>query len=445
MRGRSVLVLLLVFGALLALVLRRGVNETDEHGEELLHVSKGHVKQIRVRTERDTLDLVRNDRGEWFLRQPVTDKADDHRVFSLLDFLAPLETKERVAGSRAQQIKYHLDRPLAVLELADGARVHQLAVGRKNTAFDAYYARVDGDSAKVGLIDAHLVENYLLAGSSSFQSHRVAEFRLEDVERVEVDHEDEHVILVRDDALDWIIVQPTRSRAHQASVNGLLRQLAGERMDAYVELEGRSPSSMGLDAPSVAIRVTLSNRRTFSLLVGGRAPAGDTFYATRDEDPRVFTIAAASREEFDVGLDELRVREILGFDPDAVRELGVVWGERTFRATREGVGQPWQVVDGVAPSSGAIETAVLLLARLEGREFFDDPAAAARLGLDPPAVVVEVAMADGKRHGLGLSRLEDEAFARWLPDGGPASIALEEFTRLLGLVAPSAGPSGASS
>lgn len=451
MKGRTVLLLLAVLVALLAywFVAERDRPDPDALEAERLVLTRVDIDRtvaVEIRAEGVATKLSRDSEGRWYLRAPVQDRADDHQVRALLAELSPLVAIERVEGTKAEEVTYRLDRPTVECVISrptgSGYEPVVLTVGRKNQAFDAYYAMVNGDRSRIGLIDPHVVENYLLRDPDGYRYRRVAEFRLDDVTRFGISHRGRRVFLQRNADREWVIVSPIRSYADQGTVNTLIQRFVAQRKDDFIDDPEPALASYGLESPALELRVELENGAQRALLIGAETPDGDAAYAMRPggESRRVFTIPLTSRDELDPTLFELRYRRFLLLRDVGVVEMTIATGEQTLEARV--VGGNWSDPDGRPLRKGtldALRTALVTLAA----EAFQDDADPASVGLDAPAITVEVTLADDAVQRLGLALHDGEAFARVLPDGPVARVARSEYDRLVRLVATATSSDGA--
>jgi len=447
-KGRTVLALLAVLAALLAyvLVVERGKPDPDAVEAERMVLTRVDVDRtvaVELRAGGRITKLSRDTEGRWFLRAPVEDRADDHQVRALLAELSPLVAIEQVEGSKAEQITYRLDRPTVecVVSRPSGSGFDPvtLTVGRKNPAFDAYYAMVNGDRSRIGLIDPHVVENYLLRDPDGYRYRRVAEFRLDDVARFGIAHDGRRILLQRNDDREWVIVSPIRSYADQGAVNTVIHRFVGQRKDAFIDDPDPDLAAYGLDAPTLELRVELENGAQRALLVGAVSSDGEAAYAMRpgSETRRVFTIPLTSRDELDPTLFELRYRRFLLLRDAGVVGITVTTPDRRLEARVSG--GEWSDPDGRPLPRGTLDALREGLVGLTAEAFRDgvDPAT---VGLDPPPITVEVRLADDTIQRVGLGPDEGETLARVLPDGPVARVPRSEYDRLVRLVA-SASPS----
>ncbi len=419
MRGRSALLLCVVLAALVVYVLRfeRGKPSDAEEAArslELFRLTPAFITQIAIAAGPDSVLLRRTDEGQWMMLRPVSDRADNDRVRSFLELFAPLSATERVAGGRGQAIKYRLDRPIAVVSFTEprghAFETRTLRVGRENPALDGYYCEAAGDSSRIGLVDARLVETYLLRGMDEFRQRHLLTFRAEDVVELSVQHGGEPIVIRRDARREWVVVSPEWAWPRQGVVNVLLTRFRELRKDAFVDDRPAALSDYGLDPPALRLTAVLEDQTRRNVRVGRPTPDGG-YFANRDRDPRVFQVSDASVDALDVTLAELRAPTLIDAAADHVTGLRIEAAGEALEAVR-GPDGGWTTVDGAALERAPMDE-VLVACRALPIERYDDSADAAT-GWDRPDARLNIRLVDGDTHQL-VFRAGPPARARVVP------------------------------
>ena len=95
----------------------------------------------------------------------------------------------------------------------------------------------------------------------------------EDIRRLEVHAGDDVIVLERDDAGRWRLVEPVAARADPARVAALL-QLAGTAPERHLERDAVDPATTGMDDPPITVRFN----DEAPIAVGGRGPSSGSRY-----------------------------------------------------------------------------------------------------------------------------------------------------------------------
>lgn len=140
----------------------------------------------------------------------------------------------------------------------------------------------------------------------------------------------------------WQITTPQHYSADQDAVSSLLASLSAVNADRAVVDQASSLKPYGLDAPSVALDITLNGHKEHTLLVGDDTPAGSDVYAMLAGDPHIFTIARDTKTSVDKGLGDLRDKRLITLQPDTVSRVALDRRGQAIEIARTKDG--WQIL-----------------------------------------------------------------------------------------------------
>lgn len=224
------------------------------------------------------------------------------------------------------------------------------------------------------------------------------------VERIVIERPSESVSLFRS-AEGWRVA-PGDYAAHNPSVRFLLDAMVNLRITDVVSLRD-DPVRYDLD-PAQRVRVTLqSNQRDLRVLdIGRRAATYGHTYVSVPGDSRIFQAAGELRGAFDRGVDALREKGVLTFNPAEVTDIGITMrtnsGTEVIELTRRD--GSWNLTDGSGSTAGggtpelddeAINGALAFLGSFSAYQFrYDSPVSG-----DP---WLEVRISAGSEHTLSV-------------------------------------------
>lgn len=447
MRARNTLLLLGIFAVLLIYVVRVELEKPSEATQraerlQMLTMQPGFVTRLTIETHDHRLQLGRDDSGRWYVTEPYVDRADDTRVFGLLDELTPLASVSAVSGNRAERITYRFDRPAVVVTLQRptgiGFATRTLRVGRKNPAFDAYYAIVDDDTTKTGLIPSRLVEQYLMKEPQTYRNMRITDVEVQDPKLLSITTPTSRVIIERDLGTRlWHIVSPIEAGADQPTVNDLVRRLGTQRIESFVDEQPEDLARYGLDRPSMSITVVLENELRETIHLG--APVADgsgDVYARRERRPTVFTLPESGRIELMRTLFELREKKLMDVSPASVRRFTVAGADGAALAI-ERDDEGWvDKTDGNARRLRRVpvEQVIQNLTVVEARAFGDRPEPDLSRAFDAPLAEATLGLASGDSVRIAFARFEGSAYARVGTSGTIARVDDDDPDLLLGIL-----------
>jgi hypothetical protein len=173
------------------------------------------------------------------------------------------------------------------------------------------------------------------------------------------------------------------------------------------------------DAKAKIVRFGTSGAE-YELRIGATTPVGSNVYARAGGSPAVHTIASYRATAFTKSLTDLRDKQIVSFDPNAIGEVEVRWpGSRVVVARAPDAGeapkpdapaQPpaegeWRMSVPLAARAdgGAIDTLLSTLSFLRAEAFLDAPSAAQRKLLAPADFEVVLRHKDASHAPLSLA------------------------------------------
>ena len=210
----------------------------------------------------------------------------------------------------------------------------------------------------------------------------------------------------------WQIVAPIAFPA-DAAVGRMAEALATVTSEATYE-SPQPDAEYGLADTAKVIRFGADGAEHV-LRIGRNTPVGSNVYVRADGGAPVHTIAGYRATAFARTLADLRDKQIVSFDPTAIRTVEATWpGGRVALAREakpEGEEKPpegggeWQMTAPLAaPADGeAIDSLLATLSFLRADGFVDAPSAAQRALLDPPDFAVTLGGSDAQAAPIALA------------------------------------------
>jgi hypothetical protein len=272
---------------------------------------------------------------------------------------------------------------------------------------------------------AAFVYFYVIEGEQARVEAKAAEKRLfSDVEQGEISaislriSDTSEIRLERRDGR-WRIATPIDFAADTFAADGLASAITQLMSESAIE-DPRPPDVYGLGAGAVEVRFAVGDLEK-ALRIGGATPVGSNTYASVEGDDRVHTVATYQLSPFKKGLDDLRDKRILDFDPAAVRRVAISWPGANLTVERSVEG--WQMIAPVqAPADAdSVEGLLSSLSFLRASGFVDGPVSEEEAGFVPPQFAVEMEIS---REAEG----SDPAIARFAV-GGVDDIGSNRFAR----------------
>jgi len=278
-------------------------------------------------------------RGDaWFLTKPVDWPANPNAVSHILN---ELQFLEHVASFSTKGLEktgqklsdYGLEQPKMTLSFTSGV---ESTTG--NAAPQTTVLKI-GDTSKVGA-NLYLLSNYgdtiHVVGSSLADSLAVSfdQLRLDTIFTIQVFEAQSlnlqtaapssvRVRLDRDrESGHWMFRTPVNARAGKNATELTLNDLDGLRVKSFVVQN--PPASP--PAASPVLRITIEgNNRHQTLFIGTPSDDDNDYFAQLEDRGAIFTVNIPSKlmDTLKDAADQLRDRQILDFDPDAVSSISL--------------------------------------------------------------------------------------------------------------------------
>jgi hypothetical protein len=185
------------------------------------------------------------------------------------------------------------------------------------------------------------------------------------------------VIELRRGGGKWAMTLPKPLEADQDAAASTVATLSSLSADKVVDEKAADLHAFGLDVPTLDVTITKKDGKTAELLVGDATLDSSGAYAKLAGDPRVFTIASASKTSLDKNPEDLRDKRLLAFDSDKLTRVELQAKGQTLEFGKNGQNE-WQIVKPrpLRADSSAVTTLVDKLhdAKLDTSELPEDAA-----------------------------------------------------------------------
>lgn len=383
----------------------------------LFHEERAKVRQIAIHREEGFLQVERDKEGRWFLRQPVTGRADRNRIYEWLDALFKFEIADFTASETGDASAYGLtDSQLHITLTFNGDDSGSTLILGRATAENPglIYARRAAGRA-VYTVPAALAD-LLRVKEADWRERRLLPLAPYEVNGIRMVSGSDSIMLSRTNSGRWMVggLQPVA--ADPERVKALLNAWASAEIVEFNDAAGTNLSVYGLAPEKMRVSFLKNSGQpdgAFELLVGGLPADNGRVWVKAVSERALYRIPAAVIER--ISLDRLfyRDREVLTTDPARVRSITLKNADReeTLQmdpATGKFLSiRPRQEM----PDELAVQKVLVSVSRLvAGRFVAEDPADLSRYGLDLPADELTIGLAgqDGISKTLMLGNESEE-------------------------------------
>jgi len=396
----------------------------------LLAVGADAIRGVTLTYGDRTIALAKGE-GGWRLTAPLGAAADPVAVENLLRAVTTAEVTKSLDDASSDLAPFGLAPPFVTIALtAADATPPILKVGKATQVSGATYVQ-RGDEPAIVLTGAAL-RTAVDKQPKDLRDKSVVEFRDADITAITLRGPDGVVELSQQNGT-WTITRPSAHAADNAAVRALLATL---RTMQATDFANDAPAAAdlaayGLDAPRRELILRAGADREVRVRIGTETEQG--VYVQAADQPTVFVVGKWAAGDLDKGVNELRDKTLLTFDPTAAGTIAVAHAAaERFTLSR---GEGGWTLDGAgdALNASAVEGFVGALSRLTGTAVIGDvpPQAGAEFGLAPPALTVAVTGRDGAAIGtvrFGAHTPDPPATEYTAQrDGDPAVFALPDF------------------
>jgi hypothetical protein len=389
MRLRNTLILALLLAALGAYLYFVEARQMAEEGkkEKLVDLNADDVTGITLAYPDRQIVLAKTD-GAWRVVKPVDAAADDVTVKNLIHAIADAEVKKTIDEPPADLAQFGLTQPMVTLTLTTKDKtLPELKVGKTTAVSNSTYVQ-RADQAKI-----YLTGSAFHAGMDKqvkdLRDKKILDFKEDQITRVALHGPEGDVVLAKTDG-NWTIEKPVAFKADGNAVRSLITSVRNLRATDFAS-DAQSDADLatfGLNTPQRQLVFISGDGKETRLLVGKETDQG--LYVKGDA-PTTFVVAKYASRDLAKGVNDLRDKTVLTFDPAAATTVEVLHADGGRFTLRSADGK-WSLDGSDQPiDAAAVGTFVGALSHLSGNQVLADAATdLAAYGLAPAALTITI-------------------------------------------------------
>lgn len=396
MKFRTTLVLFCVFAVLLGFILlfESRSKGKKEAAEKLIDLASNDVQKISLKKEDETILFEKDDKGDWFIREPLEAKADSYEVNRLAEDFSSLKMERVVEKEGGDAAQYEIPKKELTLWFKGREQPIRLLIGMENPLDKTLFAKRE-DDPRIVLLSSYL-KSSLEKSVFDFRQKDIFKFETQEVHRVSCRAKETSWEATKKEE-DWFLEKPVSALARKTRVEDLLRSLSGLRAKSFVS-EKKQPDELekyGLHNPEYIVKLSLpSQNQELTFLLH---KDGEKLYATTSSSPKIVEAETYLLTDLDKKVDELREKKVVDFYTWETKKVTVKAGDFTLEATKE-KDDKWmlQTPEKKEADQSKVDTFIRKIESLEAVEFIDTPGYLADYGLDPAQFEVAITTGDEK-------------------------------------------------
>jgi len=416
--------------------------EQDEKKVVVLEADK--VGGVTLANAKGTFKAVRRG-GEWYLVEPIEDRASDFALNNILDNLKGLEIAKRFSAEGKTLAHYGLEPPGATVTYwLEGKETEPVVVkvGEKNPKNDQLYL-LRGEGKEILLVGT-VLDTLRTKTLDEVRDKKLLRTKLEDLTAVKVVNANGTFVLRREPAVSmdvsgdasadlaaaerpWMVVEPLATPLDHAFPDRVLTTLLNAEAKAIPAETPDEVQRFGLEVPAVTVELTTKDGQALSFRLGTVQEGQEIrWYFHRADQRRVAQIEASLADKFGFGKEEVVEKRLVRFDEQKVEDFRIDLPDgQALRFRKEKGSWVYQADKELLVDRTAVEKILRDLRNLERgtllAEKIEDPGA---VGLLPP--VFRFSLLEGNRELGGFS-----IGAELLRDGLPCRYATNQATGFL--------------
>jgi hypothetical protein len=371
-----------------------------EETKKLFDVSAAEINRVVLKYPNQEIEVQRTG-GTWKMVKPIQTEADPTAVAALASEIAGANVTRTVDDHPTDLAPFGLEKPAVTVVVGTKDKTFPgVEVGRNAPIGYSVYIKTTDNPAVM------LTSGAFGPGTkrtvSDLRDHSLLSFKPIDVTKLTVKQDDNPPVEVVRDHGVWKIANGEYD-ADPERVNTLLSSLSNARIDDFTADNPTNVTQYGLDKPALKVSVFTEPAKSYQTLeFGKKAGASDDYYARRSDKPNVYTIHSYVFADADKGLNDLRDRTVLAFNPDQVEQVKVVTGGgHSFTMSKTADGK-WSETDG-GKSEADPPKVLQFIDRMRGLKaetiVQDSSANLDKFGLNAPGEEVTLLGKDGKPIG----------------------------------------------
>lgn len=309
----------------------------------------------------DTPRILEHDGSSWKITEPMQWSANYFAINRMLNQLQFLEEEASFSVAEIEQTgqtlaDYGLEEPQLQLTISHEDESIELSVGTATEIGNNFYLL--GPSKKdVFVVNSQVIES-LLVDLGDLRNREIFNIPVFEIDALSlqirapeaVGNADYRVRVARTNN-GWIFEAPLTAEADATQVANTINTLTAAKVIEFKEQEASDPILQGLENPTM--RVTLhGNKRQQTLLIGNQVPTArieeaPSYFARIEDNPTVFTVAAAPFDKLREAQEGLRERSFMSFDPAALTSIELSEGDLQIRLQKLETGG-WQMIESTA-------------------------------------------------------------------------------------------------
>jgi len=399
MKPRTTLILLVIcIVGIVAVYYESKYGKTTEQRETYEKKVFPDFKQdsvTNIKIQRDSTELAFSKKdGKWFLDTPISDRADESPLKSILSDIEFLEkVGEPITAKPNESVnldQYGLTKPRGKLIFSTGKETRSVAIGGPAMGTggmeDNVYIYTDDNPKSVFVVSKSLYTD-ISKEINDFRDKKVTDIDRDKISKIELTKGDKSILCEKKDK-KWLLVMPIADRANPDTLKEIVDKVADLKKESFVKDGVKDFAEYGLDKPAYKLAFWQEAKdAALEILIGKKSDSN--LYATTRGTGSVYTIKDEIISKIDKEPKEFRDKRVERFEENEITEIAVTSGDASLAIHRDNKDEDWKLIKPVQSAADKEEARELLstLGKIEIEDWVEKPGDLAEYGLDKPLTV----------------------------------------------------------
>ena len=267
--------------------------------------------------------------------------------------------------------------------------------------------------------------------SESTKEKAFASVKAADIEELRVKSESGDVTSLKKVGGAWQVVTPFAAKAAESEVSSVTSAIEQLEIDRVIDENASNLAEYGLEPARIEVEFKSgSGKAAGTLFVGEKTPTGGHVYARRNDEKKVFLVAAFQDQPLNKSTFDLRDKALVTFERDKIDGLEVSTGGQSMQFKKgPGDTREWTLAKPVSARAdfGTVEAIVGRLETAQIKSVATEtptPADLKKFGLEPPVATATILLGSARATvAIGGAAGEGAVYARDL--SRPAVMTVE--------------------
>lgn len=373
--------------------------KAKEASERVFSFEAGKAKELKIKNSFGDFELEKNEKGEWVIKFPISDTADQAVIAGFLESLANEKFDQVVSEDESEYKQYGLDAPklTVTVDTADG-KTEKVLIGGDAAISGKIYIKREADK-KVLFANVNL-KTQLDKPIKELRDKRVFRGDKSDVTFLSLKYHrkdnNQQILLEKKDS-GWHLVQPVNEVADRDAAQAIVTAVAENLRAVDFPSEGgtaqKNIKKFQLDNPEVQLVLSNKDRKVIDT-INISSGKGKTHFAYLLGKAPIYQVDEGSVNMLVKKVDDLRDKtRPFKFNKDGIKQLSIKTGLVKYDIVKK---DKWELAVPDEKKQVNQNQVSNLLEKLSNMKVSDFLSGESPRGLNRPKGSIELKDAEGK-------------------------------------------------